>query len=553
MLVHTMVTRIGTSLVFFYEALVPKMRQFVETMCNGEFFNKESEEAFAYFDYLAKNAQSWDTSCVYDRAEPLRTVSGGGVKYVLNEEDDLKAKFALLSKKLEAIELKKVHEIQGIPKQEKCTICEDISHVTSECPTIPAFKKVLCDASHPVNMISKPFPAPYSNTYNTVWRNHPNFSWKNEQPGPSTQGQSQYTPYGAAGQGSGPSYFANQLPPMQKKGVEDSIQQLTATLQQFMQSQAIVNSQNAQAINDIRGTLTIVTITLSNQEKGKFPAQTQPNPQVQSQSSQNNVEGANVKLVKVITTLRNGKVVDIPVHSARKSGKEANPPLDSGEPSTSDSNNDACLIPAPFPHHLLSLHKEKQHAEILEIFKQVRINIPLLDAIKQIPAYAKFLKDLCTVKRKLNMQKKAFLTEQVSAIIQNHTPPKYKDPGSPTISCVIGNSKIGKALLDLGSGVNLLPYSVYEQLGLGELKAKIPKGIVEDVLVQVDKFYYPVDFVVLDMKLSSHSNSSPPVILGRPFLATSNAIINCRSGVLKLSFGNMTLELNIFNLCRQPQ
>ncbi|KAF5477819.1 hypothetical protein F2P56_004432, partial [Juglans regia] len=169
------------------------------------------------------------------------------------------------------------------------------------------------------------------------------------------------------------------------------------------------------------------------------------------------------------------------------------------------------------------------------------------------------------VKRKLNVQKKAFLTEQVSAIIQSNTPPKYKDPGSPTIACVIGSSKIGQALLDLGSSVNLLPYNVYEQLGLGELKPtpiilqlanrsiKMSRVVVEDVLVQVDKFFYPVDFVVLDVHLTPKSSFQAPVILGRPFLATSNALINCRSGVLKLSFGNMTLELNIFNICRQPQ
>ena len=72
-----------------------------------------------------------------------------------------------------------------------------------------------------------------------------------------------------------------------------------------------------------------------------------------------------------------------------------------------------------------------------------------MDAIKQIPSYAKFLKDLCTIKRKLNVHKKAFLTEQVSAIIQNNRPHKFKDPGCPTISCVIGNSKIEKALPDL--------------------------------------------------------------------------------------------------------
>ena len=190
----------------------------------------------------------------------------------------------------------------------------------------------------------------------------------------------------------------------------------------------------------------------------------------------------------------------------------------------------------------------------------MKVNIPLLDMIKQVPTYAKFLKDMCTVKRGLGIEKKAFLTEQVSAIIQSKTPVKYKDPGSPTISINIGGTCIDKALLDLGASVNLLPYSVYKQLGLGELKptnitlsladrsVKIPKGIVEDVLVKVEKFYYLVDFVVLDTEPIASGPNHVPNILGRPFLATFNAIINCRNGVMLLTFGNMTLELNIFHL-----
>ena len=190
----------------------------------------------------------------------------------------------------------------------------------------------------------------------------------------------------------------------------------------------------------------------------------------------------------------------------------------------------------------------------------MKVNIPLLDMIKQVPTYAKFLKDLCTVKKGLGIEKKAFITEQVSAIIQSKTPVKYKDLGSPTISVTIGGTCIDKALLDLGASVNLLPYSMYKQLGLGKLKptnvtlsltdrsVKIPKGIVEDVLVKVDKFYYPVDFVVLDTEPKANGPNHVPIILGRPFLATANAIINCRNGVMQLTFGNMTLELNIFHL-----
>jgi hypothetical protein len=74
--------------------------------------------------------------------------------------------------------------------------------------------------------------------------------------------------------------------------------------------------------------------------------------------------------------------------------------------------------------------------------------------------------------------------------------------------------------------------------------------MIEDVLVQVDKFIYLVDFIVLDTQPVEVCNSIP-MILGRPFLATSNALINCRNGLMKLSFENMTLEMNIFNICKQ--
>jgi hypothetical protein len=178
-----------------------------------------------------------------------------------------------------------------------------------------------------------------------------------------------------------------------------------------------------------------------------------------------------------------------------------------------------------YPDKLLTPKKGGKFEDILEVFKQVQINIPFLDAIQQVPPYAKFLKDLITVKRKTNVPKKVCLTEQVSSILQCKLPIKYKDPGCPTISCTIGVSHIEKALLDLGASVNLLPYSVDLQLGLGELKptsmtlqlanrsVKIPRGIVEDVLIKVDRFYFPVDFIVLDTELVQNIGVQIPMIL----------------------------------------
>ena len=128
------------------------------------------------------------------------------------------------------------------------------------------------------------------------------------------------------------------------------------------------------------------------------------------------------------------------------------------------------IPPDSYPHRLRAPKKVNNHSEIYELFKQVKFNIPLIDSIKQVPSYAKFLKDLCTVKRKLGVNKEAFMTEQSTSLIRNNLPPKYKDPGSPTISIVVGNSKLGHALVDLGASVNLLPYSIYIDLGLGELE-----------------------------------------------------------------------------------
>jgi hypothetical protein len=174
------------------------------------------------------------------------------------------------------------------------------------------------------------------------------------------------------------------------------------------------------------------------------------------------------------------------------------------------------------------------------------------------------LKDLVTIKRKTNVPKNAYLTEQVSSILQCKLPIKYKDPECPTIACMIRVSQINRALLNLGASVNLFPYSMYLQLGLGELKSTIvtlqladrlmkrPCGIIEDVLIEVDKFYFPVDFIVIDAELVHGVMSQIPMILGCPFLATANAPINCRTGVMKISFGNMTVELNIFNINFQP-
>ena len=209
-----------------------------------------------------------------------------------------------------------------------------------------------------------------------------------------------------------------------------------------MQTQFTINNQNSQAINDIRSTLTKLTTSMSTIENGKFPSQPQPNPQGQFCVDDCSSSGNKVSQVKYVTTLCSGKLIekDIPKSNTQDESSKIKSSDEVLEPKSNEI--EMCLIPAPFPQRLISPQKVNQNFEILEVLKQVKVNIPLLDATKQIPSYAKFSKDLCTVKRKLNVHKKTFLIEQVNVIIQNNRPPKFKDLGCPTISCVIGNSKI---------------------------------------------------------------------------------------------------------------
>jgi len=115
----------------------------------------------------------------------------------------------------------------------------------------------------------------------------------------------------------------------------------------------------------------------------------------------------------------------------------------------------------PFPNRLANNKTNAQMEKIRNFFNQVQINVPLLDAIQQVPIYVKFLKDMSMKKRKTNVPKKDFLASNISELLSGPIPIKYKDPGCPTISCIIGHTTIIQALLDLGASINLLLFFMY--------------------------------------------------------------------------------------------
>uniref|UniRef100_A0A2N9GIX0 Retrotransposon gag domain-containing protein n=1 Tax=Fagus sylvatica TaxID=28930 RepID=A0A2N9GIX0_FAGSY len=475
---------------YFYEGLQPRDRQFVQVACGGGFLQKEPEDAMDYLDEIAENSNTWNGPSPLDSTDRNRssTTTSGGSVFRLREEDNMNAKISLLTKEIEALKLKGSRGVNAVYREdpmEACRICQEIDHTTSACKSLSQFLNVPEEQVCAFNQY-RPNNSSYSNNYNPNMRNHPYLSYKSENvlnpTGPRNFDTSHTTS------------SSSRLP------LED-------VLYTFIQKQGEQNqkfdtmfTRIDEEMRETKSQLARLTEALSRTERGKLPSQTQPNPNNQTTKVVNTDK---FEEVKSITILRSAKSNDI----------------------------EKCPFPTPFPQALKLPKNLDVTSEILEHLHQVKVNLPLLHLIKQMPLYAKVIKDLCTVKRKHHVKKTAFLTEQVSAIIQHKFPPKYKDPGCPTISCTIGDYNIERALLDLGASVNLLPFSVYLQLGLGELKptsvtlqladrsVRKPRGVVEDVLVK-----------------------------GRPFLATANALINCRNGRMKITFGSMTAELNIFNV-----
>ena len=190
------------------------------------------------------------------------------------------------------------------------------------------------------------------------------------------------------------------------------------------------------------------------------------------------------------------------------------------------------------------------------MFKQLHINIPFAEALEQMPKYAKFLKDVLSKKRRFSEFETVTLTEDCSAILQRKLPPKLKDPGSFNIPCNIGNNFKGKALCDLGASVNLMPSAVFNRLGLGEARPTTvtllladrsvshPRGVIENVLVKVDEFIFPADFIVVDCEVDWNI----PIILGRPFLATARTLIDVEKGEITLRVNDEKVSFNMNQL-----
>ena len=196
----------------------------------------------------------------------------------------------------------------------------------------------------------------------------------------------------------------------EQKGINVQLAQRIDTVESTMNKKigGLENNRN-QKTDNLQYSITKINKLLEVQERGRFPSQTLPNPKGIHEV------GSGMDEVKSIITLRSGKEVDQPMPKPVENSRHGEE-LQS-EHILLEEDSMKYRIPPPFPQALRGKKKATQQAGILEVLRQVKVNIPLLDLIKQVPAYAKILKDLCTIKKGLGIEKKTFLTEQVTAII----------------------------------------------------------------------------------------------------------------------------------------
>ncbi|KAL0409445.1 UNVERIFIED_CONTAM: hypothetical protein Sradi_1878900 [Sesamum radiatum] len=445
-------------------------RSLVDAASGGALYDKTPTEARKLITIMAANNQQFG-----NRSDnPPRKVNEVSISV-----DERLDKLTSLVERL----------IVGNTQQVKaCGICTSSGHATNACPTLHEECTMHANA---VGGFSRPPQRGhdhFSNTYNPEWRDYPKLRYGDQPQNFQRPPYQQPPPPPQANTNSG-------MP------LEDIVKTLALSTQQFQQ-------ETRASIQNLESQMSQLASSVSRLEsQGKLPSQTIINPK-QNVSA---ITLCSEKELQLENSTRRG-------HAEHgKTGEELKIPPNQVERSelTQEEHPKVFVPRPPFPEQFAKSKKEEDDKEIFETLSKVEVNIPLLDAIKQVPRYAKFLKEMCTNKSKLRE----------------------------------------KAMCDLGASINVMPLSIYGSLNIGPLKETYvvlqladrsivyPEGVLEDVLVQVNELIFPADFYVINMMDNSPNFTS--ILLGRPFLKTSKTKIDVDAGILSMEFDNEVVSFSI--------
>ncbi|GKE41238.1 reverse transcriptase domain-containing protein, partial [Tanacetum coccineum] len=308
----------------------------------------------------------------------------------------------------------------------------------------------------------------------------------------------------------------------------------------------------------------------SGRPSGSLPSNTQPNLKGHNAKAYQPPQSRNEHVNVVFT--RSGKSYNPPVNpNDQQNDYETLINFDSDDedeeptPQPNLKPVKETQLPKPYkqkisyPQRLRKERIEAQYGKFLDMIRAIRINVHLIDVLAGMPNYGKFLKELISKKHKIKQIFAAFLSDESSIMIQNKVPPKLEDPRSFLIPCNFNKTFSCNALADLGASINLMPYLLYAKLSLETLKPtkmsvrladrsfQYLVGIAKYMLVEVGKFTFPTDFVIPEME----EDSKVPLILGRPFLYTADAIIRVKQKQLNLGVGTERMIFNIDSAMKQ--
>ncbi|XP_063937996.1 uncharacterized protein LOC135147890 [Daucus carota subsp. sativus] len=456
----------------FYNGLGPQSRPMLDAALGGALWAKNYDEAYELIEMMAANEYQ-------NPIQRLHQVKAAGVLDV-DAATALTAQIKALTLKMDSLA-----NLGAQPPSPVCELCAG-THATNQCAISSESAQFMSNFQR----FQQPAPA----TYHPNNRNHPNFSWSNNQNFMPQPHDTEANP--------------------RKKEVKEQVQDVT------LRSRKVTKDKDSS--------------TEHNKEESDQQVET---PVLSS---------------KRVSTVFDTDKNEINEEVSKESAEKSSPKIDIGV--------NQVYPPPPFPKRLQKHKLDKQFAKFLEVFKKLQINIPFAEALEQMLSYAKFMKGILSRKLKLKELETVALIEECSAVLQQKLPPQLKDPGSFTIPCTIGQLSFDKCLYDLGASINLMSLSIFMQLGLPELKPTnmslqlanrsitYPRGIVEDVLVKVDKLIFPVDFVILDFE----EDQKIPIILGRPFLATGQTLIDVQKGELIMTVQDQMVIFNVFNAIKLP-
>ncbi|KAH9686136.1 hypothetical protein KPL70_014249 [Citrus sinensis] len=496
---------------YFYEDLLPMDRSMIDAASGGALVDKTPEAAQNLIANMAANSQQFNTR--NDLLPPPKQVNEVSTTSLEKQVSNLTSL---------------VQQLALGQQMRPCGVCSMVGHATDMCPAIQEGSHEQANAVE--GFLGQPRQRydPYSNFYNEGWKDHPNFRYGNQQQGIPNVAPSR--PPGYPQQQVQQPYQVRPPPPPQNQGtsLEDLVKALATNSMQFQQT----TQTQLQHLENQIGQLATSMSRIEARTLGKLPSQPEINPKendsAMSLRSGKQLEPLLAKPSKVSTTsspsVTNSSPEALPL--TRKDDSHSTLPVDpSGQVSTPSPRIKTLSIPPSFPSRFKQSKKEEQEKEILETFRKVEVNIPLLDAIKQVPRYAKFLKELCSNKRKLSGNEKVSVGENVSAVLQRKLPPKCKDPGPMEETGII--------------------------IQLADRSNAYPKGVMEDVLVQVNELVFPADFYILEMEDELSPNPTP-ILLGRPFLKIARTKIDVHDGTLTMEFDGEVIRFNIFEAMRYP-